>query len=102
MVVLTISVTAQSNMRRELLSACRLIVDQTNRQKGCLGCSIFQNIDDEKVIRIEVIWKHRSHLDDHLHSDIFSALLGAVELLGETHEVRITNGSQSKGMRAAK
>lgn len=95
MVVWTILVTVRSNKRSELLSACRFIIDQTNRQKGCLGCSISQDIDNENVIRIEETWKHRSHMDDHFCNDIFSALLGAVELLGETHEVRITDGPQN-------
>ena len=43
---------------------------------------------------------NRSELDAHFRSDVFSALLGAVKLLGETHEIRINTGSQTEGMAA--
>ena len=100
MVILTISVNAHSSKRNELLSACRLITDQTRQEKGCLGCRLSQDIDNENFINIEETWERRSYLDEHFRSDTFSALLGAVKLLGETHEIRINDGSHDKGMAA--
>jgi len=100
MIILTISVNARSSKRNELLSACRLITDQTRQEKGCLGCRLSQDIDNENFINLEQTWEHRSYLDEHFRSDIFSALLGAVKLLGETHEIRINDGSQTEGLEA--
>jgi len=98
MIILTISVNARSSKRNELLSACRLITDQTRKEKGCLGCRLSQGIDNENLIYLEETWERRSYLDEHFRSDIFSALLGAVKLLGETHEIRINDGSQAEGL----
>ena len=100
MVTLTISVNAHPNKRNELLSACRLITDQTRPEKGCLSCRLSQDIDDENIIIIEEKWERRSSLDEHFRSDIFSALLGAAKLLGKTHEIRINDGSLTEGMEA--
>ena len=100
MVILTISANARSNKRNEFLSACRLITDQTRQEKDCLGCRLSQDIDNENLINIEETWEHRSSLDEYFRSDIFSALLGAVKLLGETHEIRINDGSLTEGMEA--
>ncbi len=100
MVILTISVNARSIKRNELLSACRLITDQTRKEKGCLGCRLSQDIDNEKLINIEQTWERRSYLDEYFRTDLFSALLGAAKLLGETHEIRITDGSLNEGMEA--
>jgi len=100
MVILTISVNARSSKRNELLSACRLITDQTRQEKGCLGCRLSQDIDNENLINLEETWERRSYLDERFRSDIFSALLGAVKLLGETHEIRINDGSQTEGLEA--
>jgi len=102
MVILTISVNARSNKRNELLSACRLITDQTRQEKGCLGCRVSQDIDNQNLINLEETWDHRSYLDEHFRSDVFSALLGAVKLLGETHEIRINGGNQKEGGDAVK
>ena len=100
MIILTISVNARSIKRNELLSACRLITAQSRQEKGCLGCRLSQDIDNENLINIEETWEHRSYLDKHFRSDIFSALLGAMKLLGETHEIRINDGSQTEGLEA--
>jgi quinol monooxygenase YgiN len=100
MVILTVSINAKSSKRNELLSACRLITDQSRQEKGCLGCRLSQDIDNENLINIEETWERRSYLDEHFRSDLFSALLGAVKLLGETHEIRINDGAQTEGLEA--
>ena len=102
MVILTISANARSNKRNEFLSACRLITDQTRQEKGCLGCRLSQDIDNENLIHIEETWEHRSSLDEYFSSGIFSALLGAVKLLGENYEIRINDGSQTEGLETVK
>ena len=102
MVILTISVNARSNKRNELLSAYRLITDRTRQEESCLGCRLSQDIDNENVINIEETWENRLSLDEYFRSDIFSALLGAVKLLGENHKIRINEGSQTEGLETVK
>lgn len=94
MVILTLSVNAKLKKRIELLSACRLITEKTRKEKGCIACLLSQDIDNENLIQIEEKWEHRSDLNKHVSSDTFSALLGALKLLGETHEIRINEGSK--------
>lgn len=100
MVTVTISVKAHARKRTELFSTFQLITDKTRQAKGCLSCHLFHDIDNENLINIEETWKRRSYLAEHFRSDIFSALLGAVKLLGETHEIRINDGSQTEGSEA--
>jgi len=100
MVILTITVNAQSSKRTELLSTCRLITDLTRQEKGCLGCRVSQDVDKENLIYLEETWERRSYLEEHFRSDTFSALIGAVKLLGETHEIRINDGSRTEGFEA--
>ncbi len=102
MVILTISVNARPSKRNELLSACRLITHQTRQEEGWLGCRLSQDIDNENLINLEETWEHRSCLDEHFRSDIFSALLGAVKLLGEDHVIRINEDTQEEGGDAVK
>ena len=100
MIFLIISVNAQPSKRNELLSALRLFTAQTSHEKGCEACHISQNIDDENLISLEETWTHRTNLDAHFRSDIFSALLGAVKLLGNVYEIRINDGNHTEGMEA--
>jgi len=100
MINLTLTMLAHSNKRREFLSTCRLIFDRTRDEKGCLGCHLFQDVDNENLIHLEQTWAHRAGLDDHLRSNLFSALLGAMKLLGESHSIRIDDGSEVDGLEA--
>jgi len=84
--------------RAELLSACQLILDQTRQEKGCLSCRHYQDVDNENLIYIEETWEGRSYMEEHFRSDIFSALLGAMKLLGETNEISINEGSRTEGV----
>ncbi len=98
MVILTISITAKPNKRSELLSALRLFSDTIRKETGCQGCRLYQDIDDQNLIILEESWAQRSDLDAHLRSDIFSALLGAMKLLGQSQKIRINDGMQTEGM----
>ena len=100
MVTLTVSATARSGKRHELLDTFRQIVEKTRPEKGCHDCRLSQDIDHENLIYLEEMWQDRSHLDEYFRSDIFSALLGAVKLLGKTHDIRINDGSTTEGFEA--
>lgn len=75
----------------------RLIAEKTRHEKGCHDCRISQDIDRENLIYLEELWEKRLYLDEYLRSDIFSALLGAVKLLGETYDIQINDTLQTEG-----
>ncbi len=102
MITLTISANAYSSKRNELLSAFRFMAEQARQEEGCVSYRLFQDIDNANGINLEEKWRDRSFMDNHFRSDIFSALLGAVTLLGETHEIRINDGSHEEGMVAVR
>jgi quinol monooxygenase YgiN len=102
MVTMSISVSAKPHKRSELLSALIQIRDSTLKESGCKAGRIYQEIDDANLINLEENWVHRTDLDTHLCSDIFGALLGAVKLLGEYHEIRINDEAHTEGMDAIK
>ena len=97
MVVLTISVEVSSTKQSELLSAFQLFVDITSRESGCTDCRLLRDVDNENHLELEEKWTGRAELDAHFRTDTFSALLGAVKLLGENHEIRINDGEHIEG-----
>jgi len=100
MILLSISAGAKPGKRNELLNAYRLITAKTRQERGCLRCRISQDIDNENIIYLEETWSRRSYLEAYFRSDIFSALLGGVEMLSETHEIQIKDGYQTDGAEA--
>ncbi len=102
MVIMTILVTVHQNKRKEFLSALRFYADKTDQIDGCRNHRICQDIEDENIIRLEETWVNRSNLDEHFRSDIFSAMLGAIKLLGKAHEIRIKDGLKTEGIDGVK
>ena len=100
MVNLSIILNAESIKRRELMSTCRIIAEQTRQEKGCLDFCLMLEFDNENIIHIEQRWKHRSFMEDHLRSDLFSALIGAIQVLSQSYEIRINESSRTEGMEA--
>ena len=98
MILIKISVNVKSMKRTEFLSACQLLTNQTRQEKGCLSCLYYRDVDNENLIYLEETWEGRSYMEEHFRSDIFSALLGAMKLLGVTHEISINEGSRTEGI----
>lgn len=100
MVLLRVTIHAHVKKRNELLSACRLITDQTRREKGCKDCKVFQDDNNESIIQLEQQWEHWLSLNNYFRSDHFSALIGAMKWLGRSYEIRINGGTPEEGMDA--
>jgi quinol monooxygenase YgiN len=97
MEMLQITIHARDDKRKELLRACRLITDETRQESGCKSSQFSQDKDNKNIVTLEQQWEQRSFLNDYFRSDHFSALLGAMKLLGRTYEVRINGGTQEEG-----
>ncbi len=102
MEILQISIHARDDKRNELLRTCRLITDQTRQESGCNSSQLSLGNDNENIITLEQQWEQWPSLNNYFRSDHFSALLGAMKLLGRTYEIRINGGTQEEGRDAVK
>ncbi len=100
MVNLKIKIQALPSKLEELLRSCRLLIERSRREAGCLNSRISRDVEDETILILEENWKNRPHLDAHFRSDHFSALIGAMKLLGEDFEIRIGTDGRTEGMEA--
>jgi quinol monooxygenase YgiN len=97
MKMMQISIHARDDKRNELLRTCRLITDQTRQESGCKSSQLSQDGDNENIITLQQQWEQWLSLNNYFRSDHFSALLGAMKLLGRTYEVRINEGTPEEG-----
>lgn len=97
---LTLSTHVRPDKRNELWSACQSISDRSREEPGCLETRLYQDPDDQSLIHLEQTWANNAGLDAYFRSDVFGALMGAVKLLGESHAIRINDGSETEGLEA--
>lgn len=81
MVVATIRVLVPTQNRRELLQTLRSLLSFFRKQKGCLDSHCYLEVGTEDSICVIEEWATQEDLNNHLRSNDFAVLLGAINLL---------------------
>lgn len=82
--------------RKEILLTLLSLLQQPEKETGCLSYGIFSDIEDNNVFSLFSEWGTRRHLDQHMKSNRFSILLGTKSLLSKPLKIQILVGSDSE------
>lgn len=97
MIETTIKMTVPAEKRKEVLQTVKAILGPIRRERGCVSCNCYVDVEDERVLFIEEEWKTREDLDNHLRSDQFGVLSGAMRLLRVEPDIRFNTISSTAG-----
>lgn len=64
------------------------IAKKVKKVEGCVDTRIYQDTSDESIFYFVEEWQKQHHLDDHMKSSLFAALLGIEGLLVQSPEVK--------------
>jgi quinol monooxygenase YgiN len=81
----------------EFLQAIRSFREKVKQEDGFRKCTIYQDVTDESTFNVIEEWETQEHLDNHLRSDLFRVLIGALKVLSTESEVRYRLVSEKKG-----
>jgi quinol monooxygenase YgiN len=73
--------------RMELSQTILLLIGSIRTEKGCKRCDFCQSVEDENRLFLLEEWDTRASLADHLKSERFRVLRGAMTLLREPYEM---------------
>ncbi len=99
---LTIEIRVNPDKFQELHQALEAFLPMIRGHNGCLDCRITRDIEDGDVLVLVIHWENREYLEQYIRSESGSALLGAIELLGETSRVGIGKDLSWEGIDALK
>jgi quinol monooxygenase YgiN len=105
MIETTIKMTVPVEKKKEVLQTVRAILGPIRREHGCISCNCYVDVEDENVLFFEEEWKAREDLENHLRSDHFAVLNGAMRLLRVAPDIRfntITSTAGSEAIKAAR
>jgi len=71
------------------MQACDLIAQKERQKEGCVSRTLFEKVGDFNRFLWVERWTDSEALEDYLCSDIFRALLGAIDVLGELESRQI-------------
>lgn len=102
MIDATIKITVPPEKRKEVLQTFKAILGSIRREKGCISCNCYVDIEAEDIIFFKEEWKTSEELDTHLRSGHFAVLIGAMKLLKKEPEIRFDTIASTAGVEAIK
>jgi quinol monooxygenase YgiN len=80
---LTIALKARSGKDQELQQALQAFLSAMRQAQGCLGSHMYRDKEEGDIILISMQWDAVTALEQYLLSNNGSAILGAIDLLGD-------------------
>jgi quinol monooxygenase YgiN len=97
MIDATIKMTVPAGKRKEVLQTVKAIIGPIRREQGCISCNCYVDVEDESIFFFKEEWKTREDLDNHLRSDRFGVLIGAMSLLNDDPDIRFNTFTSIAG-----
>ncbi len=98
MILVIIRMKVLSEKRMELSQTINLLIGSIRTEKGCKRCDFCQSTEDENRLFLFEEWDTQENFKDHLKSERFRVLRGAMNLLKEPYEMRFHTVSHPAGM----
>jgi quinol monooxygenase YgiN len=102
MILVTIKMKLSQDKRAEFLQTIIALASSIRQERGCASHHLYQDVEDENTFNLIEEWQTQDNLDDHLGSENFGILLGAMNLLREPPEIKLNAVSYTAGMEAVK
>jgi len=98
MIFSTIRMAISSKKRNEALKILKMTAEYCRIRPGCLGCHIYEDAQDDKIILFLEMWRSQEELEQHLRSDEYHNILMVMEMAERKPEVRFDTISGSTGI----
>ncbi len=84
---MTIEIKAKEEKFNEIYQMLQVLVPSIRKEKGCMECRIYRDVEDGNVFFLYIRWRQRADLIHFMETSSGSVLLGAIDLLSETSRV---------------
>jgi quinol monooxygenase YgiN len=98
MIQATIRMRIPPKKSGEVLKILRSVSELCRDDPGCLGCYIYEDLQEKNVIMFEEMWRSEEGLERHLRSDEYRNLLLILEMGLKEPEIRFDTISSSTGI----
>ena len=100
MFLATIRMSIPAKKVSEALRILRSMAEDCRVHSGCLGCHIYQDVQEDNVFLFEEMWSNEDDLAQHLRSEKYHNVLLVLEMALKQPEIRFDTISSSAGIEA--
>lgn len=87
MIVTAIRLYTTAENRKEILQTFRSLSNPIQGERGCKSCRIYREIGNDEAMLVIQEWDTKTHWDEHLRSEQFAIMMGAMSLLEKPESV---------------
>lgn len=98
MIQFSVRLFAPPEKSDEIIRAVRCRLDHVRVESGCLGCHLYQDLEDPQVLGFEELWNELADLQRHATTAFFRELLVWVELSTQPPEISFQNVTSQCGV----
>jgi quinol monooxygenase YgiN len=98
MVLSTFRMKIPPKKHAEVLRILKAIAEQNRVRRGCLGCRIYNDAEEENVILYEEMWRSEEELKSRLQSSEYKKLLLVAEMALQNPEIRFNTITRQSGL----
>ncbi|HSB07457.1 MAG TPA: antibiotic biosynthesis monooxygenase [Thermodesulfobacteriota bacterium] len=82
--------------RQHILSILRFVAEKVRLKRGCLGCGIYEECDEGRLILYLEQWQSKEEMNWHIQSNLYLRILNAMDLCIEKPEISFNEVSDTK------
>jgi quinol monooxygenase YgiN len=86
----------------EFVDFLRSLLSNFRKEKGCVDCSVYKDLDEEHAYCIVAEWETHEAMQKHFKTQKFEVLIGAAKVLGGTFEMIMAEIKEKRGHNLAK
>ena len=79
----------------EFIDSVSSLLRNIRKEKDCLGCSVYQNLERKNSFIVFGEWKTEQAMEKHFMTHEFELLIGAARVLGETYTMNIAQATKT-------
>lgn len=88
MVLVLVRIHIRAAKRWEFLQKTEQLMNKLKETKGCLGCELYQDYENENIFCFIQEWESLRLSEEYLKSKDFGALFGTTKRLSESIEIK--------------
>ena len=84
--------------RADALGLLSALAERIRVKRGCIACSVCQDVQEEEMIRYEELWESREAMERHLRSDDYRKILLVMEMTSHAPDISFNTIKETAGM----
>ncbi len=97
MFMMTIRVNIYPDKQQEFMQTILSLLEEIRKTAVCLDYDLYQAVEEDNTFCLLSKWQSQQQLYEHFQTRTFSVLLGAMQVLGNTQDIKLDTISHTGG-----